>query len=185
MFKQEAAVKQEPISPHYLDIPHTSTTPTPQRYTPSPNYQLSQSPNIPNLGRYDMSYVNIPSNVNQQYQNPPNQFNIPTTDTATNFIPIQTNQDEQRNLADILTNNILGHANQLDNLTNANNENVLENSGISGLLVDMDSQQLIASDILRDIMANLPLDPNQNVPPINIDDDEDNISDRIKQCSLK
>lgn len=226
----DAAVKQEPLSPNYVDLASTSNTPPPpnQRYTPSPNtlHSTSMSPNIPIQGisqqpQYDMGNY-IPSvsplqnaNIlNQQYRpqtNNPNQFNIPNAtmvNAAVNFMnnnSNQSNQTEQRNIEDILTNNHLDNINQLDNVANTNNENVLDNvssMNISSLL-DLDSQQqinsnlLLTNDLLSDLIKNLDNGEtgmeNQGAIPITINAiqannfgaDEENMTDSFKQISIE
>ncbi|XP_031634874.1 embryonic polarity protein dorsal isoform X2 [Contarinia nasturtii] len=167
-------VKQEPVSPKYVDSTTTTTTPPPpHRYTPSPNpLNPSLSPNIPGDMMGYIPSVSPLQNANilnpQQYQTQSNhnQFNIPNTSMVTATINFLTNnQTEQKNVTNILPNNNLDNLNQLDNrinqldtAQNENNENILDN--VSGMnissFLDLDSQQQINTndlDMISDLLS--------------------------------
>lgn len=130
--------------------------------------------------------------------NNPNNNNINSTQS---HLPT-----EQRNIADILTNNNLTNMNQLDGMTNG--ANVLDNENNSmniSSLLDLDSQQqinssnlLLSNDMLNDLIKNLDngaMDTNENQGAIpitinaietnNFDADEENMTDSFKQISIE
>lgn len=205
-------VKQEPISPNYGDLASSNTPPPPQRFTPSPNmYNVNSfSPNIPIQARYDMGGY-IPSVsplqhanlLNQPYQSPSNQNQGNITNAmdnaAINFFnnnqnPNLNNQTEQRNLGDILANN-LDNINCLNNIPSTNNnDNALENVSMNiSSLLDLDSQQhintseLLASDVFNDIMQNLDNGGNgaNAIQNNNVEADEENMTDSFKAISIE
>lgn len=205
-------VKQEPISPNYGDLASSNTPPPLQRFTPSPNiYNVNSfSPNIPIQARYDMGGY-IPSVsplqhanlLNQPYQSPSNQNQVNITNAmdnaAINFFnnnqnPNLNNQTEQRNLGDILANN-LNNINCLNNIPTTNNDdNGMENVSMNiSSLLDLDSQQhintseLLSSDVFNDIMKNLDNGGNgaNAIQNNNVEADEENMTDSFKAISIE
>lgn len=169
----------------------------------------------------------LQQNVNilnqQQYQTQTqatqHQFNIPNTtmvNVAVNFLNNNPNNinstqphhpAEQRNIADVLTNNHLTNMNQLDGMTNAGN--VLDNDNVNDVnissLLDLDSQQqinssnlLMSNDMLSDLFKNLDngtMDTNENQGGIpstinaiqtnNFDANEENMTDSFNKISIE
>lgn len=223
----DTSIKQEPISPQYRDI-NITTTPPPamqQRYTPSPNQGLlptSLSPNMPmqNIQNqqhpammgYMPSVSPLQNNmIDMQFQQQlnQNQFNIPMNcmapDLPTN-LPNQNNQmNNQADIQNVLANNNLGQINELDDVTNANN-NPLDsgNMNISSLL-NLDSQQINTTELsglsgIMDYLVNaadggdqqqqqlqatiIPVKQIQTGQDASFQVEEENMSDSFKQISI-
>lgn len=168
-------VKQEPRSPNYVNLASTSTTPPPpQRFTPSPNYPHSISPNIPVLGiqqqqqpqlqtQYDaMNFIptvpTLQQNANdilnpQQYQPqmqaPQHQFNIPNTtmvNVAVNFM----NPNPNNNINSTQPHHPVEQRNIEDILTNNNltNMNQLDGMTNAGNILDNDNNSMNINSLL-------------------------------------
>lgn len=194
----DAAVKQEPRSPNYVDLLNTSTTPPPpasssQRYTPSPNplHTHSISPNIPVQGmqQYDMlNYIPTVSPLqnanllNQQYQQQPqpqgaqNQFNIPNTimvNAAVNFM----NTTTTANNSNTSTQNHLNPNEQRnieDILTNNNLTNMNQLDGMTN------AENVLDNDSSMNISSLLDLDSQQQINSSNLLLSNDMLNDLIK-----
>lgn len=199
-------------------------------FTPNiPIQGVSQQPHYEMVGYIpSVSPLQQTNILNQPYQSPPNQNHNPNPNqiniqnimgnAGINFLNNNNNnnnnnnhnqnlnnQTEQRNLGDVLTNN-LDNINCLNNVTSTTNEdNAMESVSMNiSSLLDLDSQQqintsdlIMSTDMLNDIMKNLANEGNgANQTPLNVNvmqtnnidaaaDEEENMTDSFKQFSIE